>query len=117
MPDRLFTGWIPPEKLIGWRLQKNPQIAQIAESRFDTSPLIPMTRSRPLARPVAGLCRWQIPFVASLATQVPVRGGEEICEHRRNLRTFEVQDACDPSQNGLLAELPQRHKVSRFRIS
>jgi len=28
-----------------------------------------------------------------------------------------VQAACDPSQNGLLTELPQRHKVSRFRIS
>jgi hypothetical protein len=28
-----------------------------------------------------------------------------------------VQAACAPSQNGLLAERPQRHKVSRFRIS
>jgi hypothetical protein len=28
-----------------------------------------------------------------------------------------VHAACDPSQNGLLAELPQRHKVRRFRIS
>src|ERR1035438_570862 len=27
------------------------------------------------------------------------------------------QAACEPSQNGLLAELPHRHNVSRFRIS
>ena len=35
------------------------------------SPLIPVTRSRPLPRPSAGLRLRQIPFVASQTTQVP----------------------------------------------
>ncbi len=47
------------------------------EHRDSTPHLGPMTRSRPLARPATGLRHWRIPFVASQATQVPVRGGED----------------------------------------
>ena len=47
------------------------------ESRSSTPHLFPMTRSRPLARPVVGLRLRRIPFVASQATQVPGRGGED----------------------------------------
>jgi hypothetical protein len=28
-----------------------------------------------------------------------------------------IQAACEPSQKGLLFDTPQRHKVTRFRIS
>ena len=46
----------------------------VSGSKFDLpspSPLIPVTRSRPLPRPSAGLRLRQIPFVASQTTQVP----------------------------------------------
>ena len=43
-----------------------------------------MTRSRPLARPVAGLCRWQIPFAASQAAQVPGPFHEPRTDERAN---------------------------------
>ncbi|MDB6025615.1 MAG: hypothetical protein JWM68_1838 [Verrucomicrobiales bacterium] len=51
-------------------------------SRTRSTPhLIPMTRTFPKCSARASLCLRQIPFVASQATQVPDRGGEEI---RRN---------------------------------
>jgi hypothetical protein len=39
---------------------------KLSGSRFHS----PLTHSRPLARPSAGLRLWRIPFVASQATQV-----------------------------------------------
>jgi len=55
----------------------------------------PVTRSRPLARPEAGLRLRRIPFAASQAAQVPVRGGEgEVAFFRKRVgNVFQENEA------------------------
>jgi hypothetical protein len=65
---------------------------EVVAAMISTPHPFPMTRSRPLARPVAGLRLLRIPFVASQATQVPGRGGEE--ENRGMLEFLVGPEIC-----------------------
>ena len=74
--ESLQSWWV--DKEIQKALMKEEQLWKERLERESTPHPGPVTRSRPLARPTRGLCLWQIPFVASQATQVPDRGGEGI---------------------------------------
>jgi hypothetical protein len=62
---------------IGSWVQSRSIIVEAPHERGEETPHpFPVTRSRPLARPVAGLCQQQIPFATSQAAQVPIGWGE-----------------------------------------
>ena len=61
----------------------------------------PVTRSRPLARPLQGLCSEQIPFVVSQTTQVPQGEGTAVGAHGTS----------KPSSEKFLPSLPESQSL------